>query len=161
MPRVSRGTRLNRNRKPAALPADGVYRPSAVAELDQRRKLSRELNAHATAIVADLGHDLSTIEADCLDRYLFSVGTLTAIESTVARLRSNGAADLDPVATAKLLTDLTGKWTSVTATMLKLAATLGIKRAAQLDDDPWANLDSAQAPAPVSQPVAQPAEAAS
>lgn len=157
MPRVSRGTRHNKATKPASLPADGIYRPSAVAELDQRSKLSRELNAHATAIVSDLGHPPSTIESDLLDRYLFSVGILTAIESSVARLRSNGAQDLDPIATAKLLADLTTKWTSVTTSMLKLASVLGIKRAGQVEDV-WADLDSNPTPAPVA-PASQTAEA--
>src|SRR5262245_26361411 len=117
MARVGKGTRTNRKRKPAELPAK--FAPGFVGTLDGRSLLARALRQRFEAIASDLGGEgeLSALKVSLLERLVWLEAMLSKIESDLA-----GTTD------AKAVSEILSRWIQAVNSFTGIAKTLGLER---------------------------------
>jgi len=122
MPRVSKGTRTNKNTKPSTLPAK--FRSGFLAEMDKRTELARALRDNYAAIVDDIGgpSEVGHVKASLIERFCWLEAVLQTLEHEMATGQIEKSEAL-------------GKWIQAVNSLSGLAKVLGVDR--KLASRPW------------------------
>lgn len=120
MPRVSKGTRVNRRTKPQTLPTR--FEPGFIQKLDQRTETARSLRANYEAVCNDLGgeQELSYLQRSLVERALWMEALMADVEYKMMTARQSDD--------AALITQLIGRWAQMVNAYSGLCARLGLER---------------------------------
>lgn len=117
MPRVSKGTRVNRKTKPSEL--EGAFVAGFISRLDGRTELAKALKSRFDSIADDLGgeRELSALKLSLLERLVWLEATLSRIEADLANTN-------DPKSASETL----ARWIQAVNSFTGLCKTLGLER---------------------------------
>jgi hypothetical protein len=94
-----------------------TFEPGFLAKLDRRTEVARLLRERFDGIAADLGGQLSGIQASLLERFVFLEASLMKLEAEMAKAKD-----------AKTTSEIMARWTQACNALLGIGRTLGLER---------------------------------